>query len=345
MNTRLILFGATGDLAKTKIIPALESIDIVPILYGRKEIDQSNYIQGELDEIKEKISDKEITHAYISLPPMYYETVLRQLSELPIVPRIAIEKPFGTSYKNASNLVKLIKDLGLDRKVYLVDHYLGKPALVELLRMSTEERVNNFNDSSISSIDIEAYETNTVFGRGVFYDSVGTIKDFVQSHMLAIIASILMQEGCEVSSTLCRQKVLEKIKYKEGSLVIAQYKGFRGTTGVNPVSNTETFASLDFVYDNQINISIKTGKALDSAKTNAIIHYKGRGDKKIIIRSPINSYEVMLFDFLSNNMSLALSFEEVMLCWRITQDILKAKENMIPKIYPQGGTPEKILEK
>lgn len=37
MNTRLIIFGATGDLAKTKIIPALESLDIVPILYGRKE--------------------------------------------------------------------------------------------------------------------------------------------------------------------------------------------------------------------------------------------------------------------------------------------------------------------
>ncbi|MFK5283169.1 hypothetical protein ACI3PL_26720, partial [Lacticaseibacillus paracasei] len=82
--------------------------------------------------------------------------------------------------------------------------------------------------------------------------SVGTIKDFVQSHILAIIASILMQEGCEVFSTLCRQRVLEKIKYKAGSLFIGQYEGFRATTGVNPVSNTETFVSLDFVYDNHI---------------------------------------------------------------------------------------------
>ncbi len=338
----MILFGATGDLAKAKILPALQAIGVQSYLYGRKDLDMPLYIKGELNDIAEKIKDASITHAYVSLPPMYFEIVLKELAKVSSIQKIALEKPFGTSLESAVKLTELIRDLGLEKKMYLVDHYLGKPALAELLQLTTEERKKDFNEAAVASLSIDAFETNTVATRGAFYDGVGTIRDFVQNHILAIISTVLMQQGCESSSTECRQQVLKNIAYKEGSLKLGQYEGFRNTAGVQPDSRTETYADLIYTHKGLFDIHVRAGKALNKAKTEAKIRYKDGSEKDIMIQSPVNSYEAILADFLSNQSRFALSYDEALLCWRITEEILRAKEQVMPILYPQGAEPDSI---
>jgi glucose-6-phosphate 1-dehydrogenase len=341
-EVKILLFGATGDLAKAKILPAFSAIGINPWLYGRKEMDLPQYIKGELSEISEKLKGADITHAYVSLPPMYIEQVISELARLPHIPRIALEKPFGISYADAQKLTQLIQSLHIENNIYLVDHYLGKPALVDLLDLHTDDRKKLYAEEIISGVEINALETNTVATRGVFYDSVGTIKDFVQSHILAVISTLLMQQGCEISSTECRRKVLEKVHYENNSLVIGQYQGFRETAGVRPDSNTETYISFNFKYNSLFNIKVRVGKAMSESKTEAIITYRNGTERKINIQSPVNSYEAILKDFMSDKNHFSLSYEEALLCWKITEDILVAKENMSPILYPQGAIPDRI---
>lgn len=321
-SEKLILFGATGDLAKAKILPALAAINVEPALYGRKEFYHFNYMKGELDEIAEKIKDQYITHAYVALPPMYFETVLRQLAMLPQIPRIALEKPFGTSYEDALYLLKIIKELNLEEKVYLVDHYIGKPALIN---------PDQLDLNKIKSIDIDAFETQNVEGRGAFYDAVGTIKDFVQNHIMMII------------SKLCEPYGLDHLVYRKGSILTGQYEGFRMHTGVDSNSKTETFVSLHFLFDNHIDIRVRVGKAMDKAKTEAKVIFNDNSEKTITIQSTVNSYEVIIKDFLANESVFKLSFEESLLCWRITEEILKDKEKLVPIIYPQGSSVDQIV--
>lgn len=342
MKSTFVLFGATGDLAKAKILPALKVIGVEPLLYVRRDIDAPDYIKGNLDQIHEKLNGSGVTHAYVSLPPMYFEAVLRGLALLPTVPRIALEKPFGISYADAQKLTSVIKELGLEKHIYLVDHYLGKPALVELLHLSDEERKRDFNKDRISHIVIDAFETNNVATRGAFYDSVGTIRDFIQNHVLAIISTILLQEKCTKASTECRQEVLKHIAFKNGSLTLGQYVGFKESIGVRANSQTETFASLRLVYADAVNIGVRVGKAMNESKTEARVVYKDGTEKIIAIQSPVNSYERILKDFISNGTDYPLSYEEALMCWEITEDILEEKEGKKLVIYPQGAGPDQI---
>ncbi len=334
----LIIFGATGDLVKSKVVPALNSLGANFLLYGRKDIQAENYIKGELSEIKEKLNGLGITHAYIALPPIYYELVIKELSEVNGLDHIAIEKPFGSSFSDAEKLVDLIHELKIENKIYLVDHYLGKSEMIKLLDMDTEERKKMFDSDIIDHVELDAIETNDVDSRGAFYDHVGTIKDYVESHVLAVIANLLMQQGCEVSSTECRQKVLEKINFKLGSLKTAQYEGFRNVLGVDTNSNTETAVSLDFIYDNNFPITVNVGKALDRAEVSLNIYYKNGDKKEININSSKeNSYEEILNDFLNNHKKFSLSYDEATLCWKITEEILKEKVGKTPSIYKKGS--------
>lgn len=343
MKEKLILFGATGDLAKAKILPALAALGIEPLLYGRKENFVPNYIQGELDQIYEKLNDIYITHAYVALPPMYYAQVLKELARLPQVPRIALEKPFGTSYDDAQSLAALIQELKLEDKVYLVDHYLGKPALVEHMRLSSEERMTEFNPHRMSRVYIDAFESQTVAHRGMFYDGVGTIKDFVQNHIMAIVSTFLMQGTCDTATTQCRTQVLEKLSYVEGSVRIAQYDGYLDTEGVQKDSRTETYVECEFNYGGIVEIYIRAGKALRVSSVDVTISYQVGHSKKIAVQSTHNSYEDILKDFISDASMYRLSTKEALLCWKVTSDLLIDKERQQMNTYPQGSDPDKFM--
>src|SRR6185369_8965486 len=135
-----VLFGATGSLAREKIIPAINSLsergdfkNIEIVLYGRRDFDTNfKYIKGELGDltqIEDFAKEKNITkiYFYVSLPPTLYPEIINSIAAISknVEKVIALEKPFGTSLQNAQELSEQIKAVD-NSNIYLIDHYLAK---------------------------------------------------------------------------------------------------------------------------------------------------------------------------------------------------------------------------
>ena len=138
----IVIFGATGDLCKRKLIPSLYKLwdkGLLPdnyIITGaarrertpeqwRQEIGGENYPEEflhQLDYVSCDLSDidslrklpvlQDATY-FLSVPPSTYDVAVRNLKEFGLMDdpdrsRVIIEKPFGTDLKSAENLQRNI---------------------------------------------------------------------------------------------------------------------------------------------------------------------------------------------------------------------------------------------
>ena len=115
MSKSLLLFGSSGHLAKTKIIPATKSLKMTVIGTSRKNthetlpwmcIHSDTYPLCDL--------------TYMSLP---VDVMLEHIAKVPLDTTLCLEKPHGhdkTSFENV-----LLKSVS-DHKTLFVDHFLHK---------------------------------------------------------------------------------------------------------------------------------------------------------------------------------------------------------------------------
>lgn len=103
-----------------------------------------------------------------------------------------IEKPFGSDLITAIRMNLELQKYFHEHQIYRVDHYLGKNFVRQLFEYRIAQGDNWYN-SRIASIRITARETLTVENRGSFYDTNGATRDFLQNHLLQILAMIIMR--------------------------------------------------------------------------------------------------------------------------------------------------------
>ena len=161
----LVIFGATGDLCKRKLIPALytlhqsgdlpENLEIIGA--SRRERTTESWLEsiGEFDEDfvtklryqQADLSDPEsldtLTVAedktfFLSVPPERYGDAINNLYDAGLMDdpnrsRVVIEKPFGTDLHTAEELQRTIDACLRERQVYRIDHYLGKDTVNNIL--------------------------------------------------------------------------------------------------------------------------------------------------------------------------------------------------------------------
>jgi glucose-6-phosphate 1-dehydrogenase len=227
--------------------------------------------------------------AYFSVPPVLFEDIAKNLSATlkkgAADFKIVIEKPFGISQKTAEHLFRKISAHYDEKKVFLLDHFLGKRPIQSILKMRMENNVINLmiKGSEIAKITIEASEKEGVGKRIGYYDQVGAIKDMIQSHLLQILALITMDIPASLSlDSLQREKqnILSAVRFsgKKEDIKIGQYEGYAGLEGVPPKSRTETFAAVKLMIDRRdwfkVPVYIKTGKKLAESVTRATIEFK-----------------------------------------------------------------------
>lgn len=328
MTQTLLLLGATGDLSRKKIIPNIASINAKIIAYGRKErpafLESVTYIQGSIDELKEKFPEN-ITHVFVALPPFEYEKTLRELGEIKKIHpnlKIAIEKPFGISYEDALQLLAIVRIFHMYEDVYLVDHYLAK----ESLRESSQLQLEPF-----STTEVEFLETDTVVSRGAFYDRIGVVRDVVQSHVLLSLSEYLRDRTLGDYSK-ARAKVLENLRYVDRSIYRAQYEGYLDTPGVESTSSTETFVKMVFTYEKST-IIVTCGKATDRSVSRI-------GD--LVLKG--DSHAEIVNDFLGDNWKYKIAFEEVLQAWRLIENVTLDMQSKPVHIYKQGSSPDDIIK-
>ncbi len=322
---KLFIFGATGDLVKKKVLPALEEIkDIEIINIGRKELDDKRfneeYCKDCSNKLKDRINYKKIdfeenfcnnclnlldknqqNYFYISLPPKIIYKILSEISKLKqkgYKIKVLIEKPFGENLEQAVKLKGLIDKENLNPDIYLADHYLFKEGIINL---KIEGKLESLN---ISSIEKEGINNR------IYYDEVGAIKDMVQSHLINIFFKILKSEGKDI------------INFEIKNVKIGKYKKYKEE--IEKESNTETYAKIEaeviLIKDKskeRVKVILETGKRLDKKEISIKIN-----DKNIQIEDRINPYITMLNQFLQGKKENFPTIEQNLNAWELTSQIL-----------------------
>ena len=170
-----LLFGGTGHLAQTKIIPALQKENIDYTIISRRQKQNLKVLY-----------DKPNVISFLSIPTQHLQSVLTSYSEdLSIInPTIIIEKPHGNSYKNFKDICKFLETNNFD--FIFNDHYLFKKNILFL-----ENIKSNFN--KIKTIKIVINENECINKRIDYFDNVGILLDMYQSHVLMLFVKLLSQ--------------------------------------------------------------------------------------------------------------------------------------------------------
>ena len=234
---------------------------------------------------------------YLATPPVTYENIFTNLAKVELnTPcggelgwsRVLIEKPFGTDLKTANELQKLISGYFTEDQIYRIDHYLFKEIIqgIENFRFSNNLFETVWDNTTIERIDIKLHETIGVEGRGSFYDSIGTLRDVGQNHLLAMLSAITMEYPKMVNANITqnnRALVLNNLKPWTKETLIrnvkrSQYQDYKKIKGVSEDSNTETYFSLTTELLNSrfsgIPIHMESGKKMPEAVKEIILTLK-----------------------------------------------------------------------
>ncbi len=334
-----IIFGASGDLTKRYLMPAVKNLQNTKDLDALVPVSRADY--GNLKNLIKGEGEK-IFH--LAIPPVAVpdavEIISQNFGKKDI--KIMLEKPFGGDFESAQNLVNHVDKYFSEDQIYRIDHYLAKRSL---------ERVINekWDRNNIQSIEIISSEKIDIEGRVNFYEQTGALKDFVQSHiieMLAVVLAgsfdiVLREQALKSLGIVCDVSKSECVKR-------GQYEGYKDEVG-NPNSTTETFVSINLVSNEPawrgVSIVLSTGKAMALKFTQIKIKYKNGNEKIFSIEHEPGAYERVVKATIAGNRNLFISSAEVLESWRILDAVHLTWKNFKDDIiiYKKGSSIEEIL--
>jgi glucose-6-phosphate 1-dehydrogenase len=233
---------------------------------------------------------------YLAIPPNIFKKVIGNLAASGLnasgpkhASRILVEKPFGDDLASAEELIGFMSEHFDEKQIFRIDHYLAKETAQNILTF----RFNNpliegiWSRQFIDHIQITAIEKIGIQGRAAFYENMGALRDFVQSHLMQLMALIMMEYPEDLSPAAIHKEkllLLESIepitpKHVEDIAVRGQYDTYRQEVQ-DPQSATETFAAVKLEVANSrwggVPVLLRTGKAMAEKATEIAIVFKDR---------------------------------------------------------------------
>ncbi len=246
---------------------------------------------------------------YLAVPPDIYRETIDHLSGSGIAPRVAqrsarpwtrlvIEKPFGHDLESARALNRAVGGAFAEHQVYRIDHYLGKETVQNLMvfRFANSIFEPIWNRHHIHHVQITAAETVGVEHRAGYYEQAGVVRDMFQNHLLQLLSLTAMEPPVAFQADAVRDektKVMRAIRpvsaakvndhsvrgqYGPGRVGAQTVPGYRQEPGVDPGSNTATWAVLRLLVDNWrwqgVPFFLRSGKRMPRRVTEIAIQFR-----------------------------------------------------------------------
>jgi glucose-6-phosphate 1-dehydrogenase len=259
-------------------------------------------LAGRLNEVEQSRHTGGNVLFYLSTQPSQYARIAHGIGAAAMQKgagwrRLVVEKPFGHDMESARELSDRLHEVFTESDVYRIDHYLGKETVQNILAFRFGNGIFEplWNRRYVNHVQITAAESIGVEGRGRFYQEVGALADMVQNHLLQVMATIAMEPSASFRATSVRDersKLLRSIRPMKPDEVLrnavpGQYgpariggesvPGFRQEEGVDPGSQTDTYAALMFFIENWrwagVPFYVRTGKRLPKRVTEIAIQF------------------------------------------------------------------------
>src|SRR5713226_1611859 len=228
----LVIFGASGDLSRRKILPSLKHLaqrngtalrvigagrsrpsqqefrDLVneasgsPELASTAEWVQINYRDpASFGQVKAMLDGTSSAIFYLATPPETFSDILGAVGQSGMATkgdpsrRIVVEKPLGHDLASARKLNLQLAASFDEEQIFRIDHYLAKDTVqnVLALRFSNSLFEPVWNRNLVETILITAAEEEGIGQRAGYYDQTGAVRDIIQNHALQLLALITME--------------------------------------------------------------------------------------------------------------------------------------------------------
>ena len=185
-----------------------------------------------------------------------------------------------------------------EKQVYRIDHYLGKETVRNLMVFRFGNGIFEplWNRRYVDHVQITVAESIGVENRGEFYEETGAARDFLQNHLMQLLALVAMEPPAAFEAEALRDekvKVLRAIspmtpdeirrdvvrgQYGPGWVAAAHVPGYRAEPQVDPESETETYVAARFTIDDWrwagVPFYVRSGKRLPKRASEIAIQFK-----------------------------------------------------------------------